>query len=175
MQKLFFWAFFLVTVLHITLTTRAQAPGLAPTGPTSIRVEGEGLKSFTFSSSDFKPAMVQAIIRKEPDGSSHTFSGLALSDILTMGGLSVNGGVKGKLLSNYLLVEAADGYQVVFALADLDSNFTGNRIILANMMDGKALAAGKGPFQLIVQHDKNPGRWVKMVSAITVRSASRNQ
>ena len=53
-----------------------------------------------------------------------------------------------------LLIEAADGYKVLFALAELDPDFAPREIILADTRDGKPLDAKEGPFRVVVPGDK---------------------
>jgi hypothetical protein len=69
------------------------------------------------------------------------------------------------------LVEARDGYQVVFALAELDKDFTDRRIILADKVDGKSLSPADGPFRIIVQDEKKPARCIKQVTGIKIQFA----
>jgi hypothetical protein len=71
-------------------------------------------------------------------------------------------------MATYVLVEAADNYRVVFSLAELDSGFLDSEVLLADTMDGAALAAGEGPFKLVAPHEKRPARWVKMVRSLMV-------
>jgi hypothetical protein len=42
----------------------------------------------------------------------------------------------------------------------------GERVILADLMDGNPLDERTGPFQLVVEGDLRPARAVRMVSAI---------
>src|ERR1700730_10297504 len=78
-------------------------------------------------------------------------------------------------MASYVLAEAADGYRVVFSLAELDSGILESEVIVADTMDGAALAAKQGPFRLVAPHEKRPARWVRMLKSITiVRAPSSN-
>ena len=79
--------------------------------------------------------------------------------------------MKGENLTKYVLAEASDGYQVTFALAELDKDFTDRLIILATTIDGKPLAAGDGPFRIIIQDEKKPARCMKQVTGLKVMFA----
>ena len=57
-------------------------------------------------------------------------------------------------MSLYLVVEAADGYRVVFALPELDPGYTDRTILLADRRDGKPLSDREGPLQVIVPGEK---------------------
>ena len=69
----------------------------------------------------------------------------------------------------YLLVEAADGYRVVFALPELDPAFTERMVLLADHRDGQPLTTTEGPLRLVVPDDKRHARWVRQVGSGTVR------
>jgi len=40
--------------------------------------------------------------------------------------------------------------------------------IVADTLDGAALAAKEGPFKIVAPHEKRPARWVRMLKSITV-------
>jgi hypothetical protein len=71
----------------------------------------------------------------------------------------------------YLLVEAADGYRVVFAFPELDPAFTERVVLLADQRDGQPLATAEGPLRLVVPDEKRQARGVRQVASCTVRRA----
>ena len=71
-------------------------------------------------------------------------------------------------MATYVLAEAADGYRVVFSLAELDSGILDSEVIVADTMDGAPLGEKQGPFRLVAPHEKRPARWVRMLKSITV-------
>lgn len=64
------------------------------------------------------------------------------------------------------MVNAADGYRVVFALAEFDTEFGNAGAVLADRRDGKALDAKEGPFRLVIAREKRAGRWVRQMNQI---------
>ena len=64
------------------------------------------------------------------------------------------------------MVNAADGYRVVFALAEFDTEFGNAGAVLADRRDGKALDAKEGPFRLVSAREKRAGRWVRQMNQI---------
>ncbi len=64
-------------------------------------------------------------------------------------------------MTEVLTVEAADGYKVVFALAEIDSAFAVRDIILADKRDGKPLDTMEGPLRIIAPGDKRGALWVR--------------
>ena len=76
--------------------------------------------------------------------------------------------MRGPRLTEALLVEAADNYKVVFALAEFDPDFTSREIVLADKRDGKPLDAKEGPWRVIVPGDKRPARWIRQVTSFKI-------
>jgi hypothetical protein len=99
------------------------------------------------------------------------FEGVPLAALLSVAGIRLGEALRGPRLSEALLVEAADGYKVVFALAEVDPAFATREIILADKRDGKLLDAGEGPFRIVAPGDKRPARWVRQVIALKVSTA----
>jgi hypothetical protein len=71
-------------------------------------------------------------------------------------------------MTEALLVEAADGYKVVFAVTEFDPAFATREIILADKRDGKTLDAKEGPLRIVAPGDKRPARWIRQVTTFRV-------
>ena len=136
-----------------------------------VKVTGEVTIPLNISPADLQQYKQITVTRKDRDGKEHTYSGVILSDILTKAGVTLGADLRGENLAKYLLVEASDGYQVVFGLAELDKGFTDRTIILADKIDGQPLPPADGPFRIIVQDEKKPARCVKQVTALKVMFA----
>ena len=108
---------------------------------------------------------------KGHDSITHSYTGVPLFEILNRAGVTLGKQLRGKNLAKYLLVSAADGYQVVFSLAELDTSFNENEIILADKMNDKPIPSDPGPFQLIVPGEKRPARSCRELVSFTIRSA----
>ena len=76
--------------------------------------------------------------------------------------------MKGPQMSKALLLEAADDYKVVFALAELDPDFSDRQIILADKRDGKPLDDKQGPWRIVAPGDKRPARWIRQVTSLKI-------
>lgn len=72
----------------------------------------------------------------------------------------------------YVLIEAADGYQVVFSLPELFPELGGFNVLLADRENGHPLEAKAAPYQIVVTGSDGHERWVRQVRRILVRSAS---
>ena len=137
----------------------------------SVKITGEVTTSLDLKLADMQQFKQTNVMRKDRDGNDHTYTGVVLAEILQKAGATMGNDLKGENLTKFISVDASDGYQVVFALAELDKSFTDRTIILANMMDGKPLPAGDGPFRIIVQDEKKPARCIKQVTGIKVMFA----
>ena len=78
--------------------------------------------------------------------------------------------MKGPQLTQALLIEASDGYKVVFALAEIDPGFATREILLADKRDGKPLDEKQGPFRIVAPGDKRPPRWIRQITSTKVVS-----
>jgi hypothetical protein len=96
------------------------------------------------------------------------FEGVLLSSVLSSAGIQLGDALRGPRMSEVLLVGAADGYKVAFALAEIDPAFAAREIILADKRDGKMLDAKQGPFRIVVPGDKRPARWVRQVTELKI-------
>jgi len=137
----------------------------------TLKLVGLNGRNFQFNEDSLKTYPKTEIIRKDKDGKEHSYSGVILSYLLAKIGVPQNGALRGKSLSQYLLVKAYDGYQVVFALPELDSDFSDSPVILANRVDGMPFIDTEGPFRIIVQKDKKPARCVRQVMELRILSS----
>jgi hypothetical protein len=96
------------------------------------------------------------------------FEGVPLSALLAAAGIPLGDSLKGSRLAEVLLVNAADGYTVAFALAELDATFAVREIILADKRDGKPLDTKEGPFRVVAPGDKRPARWIRQVNELRI-------
>jgi hypothetical protein len=99
------------------------------------------------------------------------FEGVVMSSILTSAGIALGDTIRGPRLAEGVLVVAADGYKVLFALPELDPAFAAREIILADKRDGKSLDTKEGPFRIVAPGDKRPARWARQVIELRVISA----
>jgi hypothetical protein len=87
-----------------------------------------------------------------------------LSTLLAEINAPIGNALRGKAMTTYVTTAGSDGYAVVLSLAEVDTDFPENQVIVADTRVGQLLGKN-GPFQLIVPEDKRPARWVhKLVS-----------
>jgi DMSO/TMAO reductase YedYZ molybdopterin-dependent catalytic subunit len=159
------------TIVLIILSWMFASPALkAQTAEkqATVKVTGEVITPLELKLADLQQFTQTEVKRKDRDGNDHVYSGVILSAILQKAGVTLGKDLRGENLIKYVQVDASDGYQVIFALAELDKDFTDRTIILADQMDGKPLPPGDGPFRIIVQDEKKPARCIKEVTGIKI-------
>jgi len=159
-------AFVLLVLVLAPLCCHADDKGT--TNP--LKVENEKGKETTLTSEAIAKLPRQTLKVKDHKGNPATYEGVLLADVLRSAGVTLGKDLKGPLLANFLLIEAADGYRVVFALPEVDPDLTDKVVLLADRKDGKPLTADDGPYKIVAPADKRNMRWVKRVTRISVRS-----
>ena len=106
---------------------------------------------------------------KDEKGRESVWEGAALHEVLNAAGVKLGEAIRGAVLVNYLLVEAFDGYRVVFTLPEVDPAFTDLMVLLADRRDGKPLGEYEGRLRIIVPHEKRHARWVRRVVVMSIR------
>ena len=101
-------------------------------------------------------------------GKQITYEGPLLRDILSRGGIDFGKELRGKQLSTYVAALATDGYEVVYALAEMDPSIIDADIIVADKRDGQPLAENEKPVRIVVPHDKRAARSLRMLQEIDV-------
>ena len=109
-----------------------------------LEVAGEVTRPLSLTASEFAKLPRQTVRAKGHDGVESQYQGVPLIEILAKAGVPTGKELRGKAMALFVVVEASDGYRAVFALAELDSEFTDRVILLADRRDDKPLpAAGR--------------------------------
>lgn len=128
-----------------------------------LKFSGEFDNPFVLGLEELKSLPQIEVEGKDRDGEYHKFQGVLFLDLLKQAGMEFGTGLKGANQAQYLLVEAADGYKVVFSLPEIDPEFSGKQIIVAHSRDSIPLSEGVGPFRLVVPEEKLHARWIREV------------
>jgi DMSO/TMAO reductase YedYZ molybdopterin-dependent catalytic subunit len=139
-----------------------------------LTVGGEVEHPLKLTRADLDKFARQTVRAKDHDGKEYNYEGVAIIDILQKAGLKFGDALRGKALATYLLVEAVDGYQAVYALPEFDPPTTDRLILLADRRDGGALPTAAGQLQIIVPGDKTHARWVRQVKSLTIVRAPKS-
>jgi len=166
------WLVAFLVILSRALATRAQEAAAAQKPPgILLRVEGDVTRTLELTSTDLARLPRRTVRAKDHDSRESTFDGVSLVEVLKAAGVKFGNDLRGPALATYLLVEAADGYRVVFALPELDPASTDRVILLADRRDGKPLDGKEGPLRIVVPDEKRHSRWVRQVISLKLRRA----
>jgi DMSO/TMAO reductase YedYZ molybdopterin-dependent catalytic subunit len=151
------------------LLSRGEAPEQAPAPATQLFVAGDVTTPLILTVADLRKMPRKTVAVMNPhEKKMETYEGVLLEEVLHRAGAVQGDQLRGLALSMYVVAEAADGYRVVFSLAELDSAFSESDVLVADSMDDAPLNATIGPLRLVVPHDKRPARWVRMLKSIKV-------
>jgi hypothetical protein len=135
--------------------------------PQQLTVQNETAKPVVLSRADIE-SLPRLNITSGSGANAASFEGVSLKAVLEKAGVPFGESLKGKRMALCLLVEAADGYRAVFALAEIDPAFTDKRFILAFLKDGKPLNNNEGPYRIVIPDEKRMARWVRQVTTLKV-------
>jgi DMSO/TMAO reductase YedYZ molybdopterin-dependent catalytic subunit len=133
-------------------------------------VDGAVEHNLELSFADLAQFQHQSLRATDELGKESLFEGVLVAEILKAAGVKFGKELRGKKLADYLLVETADGYRVVFALPEFDpSFFKDTLVLLADRRDGNPLGESDGQLRLIIPHEKRYARWGRHVVALHVK------
>ena len=135
-----------LTVAH------AQDPSqvAAAHSPAQLTLSGDVQKPLSLSLSDLSGLPRTTIrVKNEHADRDEIYEGTSLATLLKQAGASQGMQLRGKAMATYVLAEGADGYRVIFSLAELDSDFQNSEVIVADALDGKPLDDKLGPLRLV--------------------------
>ena len=153
----------------ILLGQQASPSAENNTAAVELRITGNISSPLTLSIADLKTMPRKTLKVLNPhEKKAEVYEGVPLQELLRRAGVPQGDGLRGAAMATYVLAEAADGYRVVFSLAELDSDFVDAEVIVADTLDGAPLGPKQGPFKIVAPHEKRPARWVRMLRFITV-------
>lgn len=143
-------------ILTVACTqAKAQQPGTSAAADTGVlRISVTTGHPGTLSTADLKTLPQKTVTyHNVHTKADETYTGVLLTDPLAKYGAPTGDKLRGKGLSEYIVVPGADGYKAVLSLAETDPSFHPGEVIVADTMDGKPLDAD-GPFKLVVTEDR---------------------
>jgi hypothetical protein len=102
------------------------------------------------------------------DGRKVTHEGVLVADLLKRVSAPIGKALRGANVASYVVMSASDGYRAIFSLAELDPDFTGSQIIVADRVDGQPLLADDGPIRIVAPKDLASARSIRMLEKIEV-------
>src|ERR1700731_4191266 len=144
----------LLAILSISpvLIISSVRAGFAQTAPgtAELKISGAVSTPLVLTLADLKNMPRKKLTVVNPhDKKTEAYDGVLLEELLRKAGVPQREGLRGPSMATYVLAEAADGYRVVFSLAELDSGIVDSEVIVADAMDGSPLGDKVGPFRLV--------------------------
>lgn len=150
----------------------ALIPSVTFTQTAVLTVDGEVEKRLALSIEDLR-AMPHQRSEVDDQGQRATYEGVPLIEILRRAGLNIGRApLRSKALTSVVFAIGADGFQALFALAELDSASTERRVLVADARDGRPLSSTDGPLRIVAPGDKYPARSVRQVVRLTIVSVT---
>jgi hypothetical protein len=146
-------------------------PAKAKTPPsTSLTLTIDG-KSTTLTVAELAAMPQKTIaVHNEHTKADESYSGVPLGNLLAKYGFPVDKTTHQKMLRSYLQVEGMDKYWVLYSVTEVEASEHAGDVIVAVSMNGKPLG-DDGELKLVSSEDKKPQRWVRNLSAITLKNA----
>lgn len=163
----------LLILLALGAPAYAQSPApeaasaILPAAAATLMISGDVATPLTLSAGDLT-SMTRTKVQTKEEGRTITHEGVLVGEILKRAGVPLGNDLRGNAVASYVLASARDGYQVVFSLAELDSAFTSNDVIVADTVDGKPLFAYQGPFRIVAPKDSRGARSIRMLTRLDV-------
>ena len=136
-----------------------------------LEVAGDVAHPLSLTATEFAKLPHKTIRAKGHDGVESQYQGSPVDRDPGKAGVPTGKELRGKSMALFVVVEASDGYRAVFALAELDAEFTDRVILLADRRDDKPLSGQAGPLQIVVPGEKKHARWVRQVIRLKVGRA----
>lgn len=143
----------------------AQAPQ-QQAGSATLAITGDVATPLTFTADDLSKMPRETVSVDDQDGTKVQYEGVPLREVMKRAGAPWGNQLRGKALASYIVAKAHDGYQVVFAIAELDPAFANEQILVADKRDGKPLFGYQGPFRIVCPNDKAGARSVRMLETL---------
>jgi hypothetical protein len=141
-RELAFWM--TIAVCLVVQLGQAGEP-VAPAADFQLRIGGDVERPLTINAVDFAKLERHTVRARGHDGREGTFEGVAIVDLLRLAGVPLGKDLRGDRMLTDLVVEATDGYRVLFALPEIDPAFTERTILLVDRRDQQPLSSHDGP------------------------------
>ena len=143
----------------------AQSPAATPA---TLTIGGDVGKTLSLTPAELKALPRARVEVKTEDGTTNIYEGVLVGELLKRAGVPLGAELRGNAVASYVVASAADGYQVVFSLAELDPAFTSNEIMVADTIDGKPLFSYQGPWRIVAPKDLRGARSIRMLERLDV-------
>jgi DMSO/TMAO reductase YedYZ molybdopterin-dependent catalytic subunit len=143
----------------------------AEVAQTLLTITQKGSVLGTFSLADLEAAGAVAVTVEDDSGQASDYTGVSIAQLLESVGVPLGKSVRGERLAEFVIVRGADGYRVLFSLAETDPMFRERVLLLCYRKNGGPLPDKEGPLRVVVADEKRHARWVRQVTAIELDRA----
>ena len=155
--------------MKLALALVLLAPLYGQDADAKLTIAGDITNPLTLTKADLaKLPRTSVSVKNEGSDEQTTYEGVLLYDVLKEAGAPVGKQLMGKALATYILAEARDGYQVVFALPEIDPEFMGAQVVIADKRNGGPLDGPQKPLQVIAPQDELHARSMYSLTKIEV-------
>jgi hypothetical protein len=129
----------------------------ATSEPSVLKVEGATPTPLTLTAEDMAK-MPRTTATLASDGGTDTYEGVLLYDILVRAGWQFGHMPAGKGAAVSILATGKDGFQAVFSIGEIDPQLAGEKVIVADKLNGQPLPDRYKPFRIVCPQDKKHAR-----------------
>jgi hypothetical protein len=150
------------------VTAAQQMEHSAPSPSTRLTIKTYEGKTLTLSPEELAALPHKSVSVFNAHGKANeTYSGVPLADLLSKVGVPLGESVRGKVFLTGVVASGADGYGVLYSLAEVDPSIHTGDVIVADTVDGKKLDKD-GAFKMVSSEERRPARWVRNLASISV-------
>jgi hypothetical protein len=135
----------------------------APAGAQTLTLQGLAGGPKTITAAQFA-ALPHVKLQALEHGRPRTFEGVQLLLLMTQVDAPWGDLLTGKDMIDVVRATAKDGYRVVYSIGEIDPGTSKSQIIVADKVDGIPLDSYAGPYEIIVENDLRPGRWLRQAN-----------
>ena len=160
-----------VGLIALALSTAGALHAQQSTGAPSLRIIGAVGNEVSITADEWAKLPRASVKVVDHGGEQAMFEGVPARELLKLVGAPLGPDLRGPNLSAYVLAEASDGYQALYAITEFDAGFTDGLILVADRKNGEALGPKEGPLRMVVPWEKRQARWVRWLMLLRVRMA----
>ena len=166
----YLYALVLAALISAALMAPEDLHAQQSTGSPALRIIGMAGNEVSITAAEWA-TLPRASVKVVDHGEEAMFEGVPARELLKLVGAPLEADLRGQNLAVYVLAEASDGYQAVYALTEFDAGFTDGIILVADRRNGEALGSKEGPLRMVVSWEKRQARSVRWLKVLRVRMA----
>lgn len=109
-------------------------------------------------------------VHDEHTKADEIYSGVPLGDLLAKYGFAVDKTTQRKMLHSYLIATGMDKYWVLYSATEVETPEHIGDVLVSLAKNGRPLG-DDGLLKLVSSEDRKPQRWVRILTAITLKPA----